>query len=191
MGSLAENALPIWIVGGLLALAAAIAFVSRRDLASLASLAVILVATLALALVERLIVTDREQIESGLYAAMDAIEQNDADGVLKWIDQGSVNLRSDAETLMSLVQVERANVAGSLRVEIDPNDAARGSTRFRGFLNGVSRSGGFRISYFDEVEVYWSKQSDRWLIDGYDVYWKGRKIDAVDSARGNRPVGSN
>lgn len=191
MGSLAENALPIWIVGGLLALMAAIVFFSRRNLTSLAAMAVILVATLALTFVERMIVTDREQIEIGLYATMDAIEANDTRSVLAWIDQGAADLRSDAEALMSIVQVERANVAGSVRIELDPNDSAQGSSRFRGFLNGVLRKGGVRISYFDDVELYWTKQSGRWLIEDYDVYWKGRKIDAVDSARGNRPVGSN
>lgn len=187
---LLENPIPILAVGGVCILAAAIVFFARRTLGALIALAVVLVATVALLVVERLVVTDRERIEAGVYSVLDAVEANDLPGVLKWIDQTSgAAVRTDAEALMPIMQVETANAAGPIEIRFNESSPERAVARFRGFVNGVSKQGGARISYFDDVELHWKKRNNQWQISSYVVYWKDRAINPVDSVRSNRPVG--
>jgi hypothetical protein len=186
---LLENPIPIIAVGGLCVLTAGILFYSRRNLATLAALVLVLLATLAFLAAERMIVTDREQIETGVYAVMDAIEQNNVAGVLEWIDPvAGAQVRSDAEVLMPLMNIETANAAGTVEITLEGDDPQVGASRFRGFLNGSLKSGGARVAFFDNVEVHWKKVNDDWRIVSYTVYWNGQQINAVESARGNRPI---
>ena len=189
MDILLENPIPIIAVGGLCTLTAGIICYSRRTLASLSALLLVLLATLAFLAVERMIVTDREQIETGVYAVMDAIEQNDNVGVLQWVDPvAGALVRADAEVLMPMMNIETANAAGTVVITLEGDDPQVGVARFRGFLNGSLKSGGARVAFFDDVEVHWRKVSDDWRIVSYVVYWNGQPINAVDSALGNRPI---
>lgn len=189
MNFLFENPLPILAIGSVCAVAAGIIFSARRTLSSLIALAVVLIATIALLVAERIVRTDREQIETGVYAVLDAVESNDLPGLLQWIDPTTgILIRSDAETLMPMMRVETANAAGAVEIRINEANADQATVRFRGFVNGVTKSGGARIGYFDDVELHWTKRDGQWRIESYVVYWQDRPINPVDSVRSNRPV---
>jgi hypothetical protein len=190
MPVLFENPLAIAVVGGLFATFALVVFLARRSLASLVALGGIIAVTLLLMLIERLVVSDREQVETGVDSVLAAVEANDLPTVLTWIDPAAVSVRADVQALMPLVKVDKARAMGEIEVTI--NDAANPPTamsRFRAFLDGVHGSSGMRVAYFNQqVDVDWVKQGDRWLINGYTAYYDDQPIDAVGSARGNRPV---
>ena len=86
MTTILENPLPTIVVGGLAATMALIVFLARRNGASLAALASVVGVTLLLVLVERFVVTDREQVENALDGVLDAIDANDVAAAFDYID---------------------------------------------------------------------------------------------------------
>ena len=183
MPTLLENPVPIYAVGAVLATLCGLAFLVRRNLPSLLACAGVVAATLLLVLVERLVVTDREQVEAAVVELMKAIEENDLPTVVAAIDPAANEVRSDAETLMPMVKVEDTG-ATSLRVEVDA--AAEPQTavaKFLGKVNGILKSSGQRVFYFDEVHLLWVKREHQWLVEDYWANSEGRSVDAVERVR--------
>jgi hypothetical protein len=189
MSMLLENPLPIAVVGALAAVMAGIVLAARRTGGALAALVGVIAATLVLLAVERLVVTDREDVENSLAGVMEAIRANDAAGLVAFIDPGAAGVRADAESLMPQMHVDVANAA-SVEVELEAApEPTRAVATFRAFLHGTHERSGTPIAYVNQqVDLEWAKSGDRWLITGYTAYFDGQPIDAVSSARGNRPV---
>ncbi len=188
MTLLLENPLPIWAAGAVLTALSLVMLLARRSLGSILMLLAVIAGTLLLVFAERLVFTEREQVEESLLQLTNAIEVNDIPAVLSLVDSTANSVRSDAENLMSQIQVRDCG-ATSIRVELDQlNEPLRATAFFRGKVDGVHSRSGARLFYFDQVEIDWQKSDDRWLIIGYRVYQRGEPIDAVKSVRGNRPI---
>lgn len=190
MSLLIENPVAIAVVGAVAATCALVMFLARRNLSSLAALVGIMALTVLLLAVEKFVVTDREAVEVGLEQVLAAVEENDLPGVLEWIDSAAVvNVKADAEALMPLVKVTAANASA---VTVEVNEAANPPTatcEFRAYLNGTHGSSGAPLLYVNQkVLIGWVKRGDRWLIDNYQAFYDDQPIDAVGSARGNRPM---
>ena len=180
MATLLENPVPICAVGAVLATLCGLAFLARRNLPSLLAFAGVVGATLLLVLVERWVVTDREEVEAAVADLLKAIEENDLPMVLAAIDPAATEVRSDAETLMPRVKVEDTG-ATSLRVEV--HTAAERQTavaKFRGKVDGIHKSSGQRAFYFEEVHLFWVKRDGQWFVEDYRVHSEGMPIDRVD-----------
>ena len=189
MPPLFENPLPILAIGALAATFAAIIFFSRRTTGSLIALAGVIVATAGLLLVERWIKTDRELVEESAEEVFAAVEANDLPAVLVWVDPAAKEIVADANNLMPTVQVEKARATGTMKIAIDGGASPPTATsRFKAFVSGTVRKQGMQLGYFDDVEIDWAKLDGQWRITGYRAFYKGQPIDAVNSARGNRPV---
>src|SRR5690606_38542231 len=147
------------------------------------------VLTLLMLVVEKLVVTDREAVEAAVVEVFDAIEANDLPGVVEWIDPAAANVKADAGRLMPEGKVSAADAAAS---EVEINDAADPPTaksQCRAYLNGVHVSSGMAMPYMNQrVDLNWVKRGNHWRITGYQAYYDDQPIDAVGSARGNRPV---
>lgn len=188
MTSLFENPIPIIAVGAVLITLCGLFFLNTRSLASLVALGVVCLVVLSLMVTERLVVTDREQVEQAVANIMLAIEQNDLPGTLALVDPAATRVRSDIEVMMPVANVEDTGFT-SLEVELTGGaDSGSAEARFQGRLDGVHKQSGHRIFYFDVVKLYWTKTAGQWLLDDYQPYWKGKPINAVGSMRGNRPV---
>jgi hypothetical protein len=187
-----DHALPIWIGGGLAALLAGMVASSRRTLGSLVALAAVVLVTLALLAVERAVVTPAEQLEQAVGEILAAIEANDVQGVLALVDHSAAGVRRDVETLMGVAQADKCHAASSVRVQWDDGVEGEGqaTTSFKGMFNGISRNGGARLAYFDQVDIRWRRSGDEgpWRMVGYTAYRDGQPLDAVESARGARFV---
>ena len=177
---LLENPVPVFAVGAVLATLCGLAFLARRNLTSFFAFLGVVALTLLLVLVERLVVTDREQIEASVVELLLAIEENDLPAVLTWIAPSATEVRGDAETLMPLVKVGDT-AAASLRVEVDGDSTA--VAKFRGKIDGIHRNSGQRVFYFEEVHLDWVKRNERWLVRDYQVHTGNLPIDAVDGMR--------
>jgi hypothetical protein len=188
MELLFENPVAIAVIGGLAATVALVVFLSRRSLGPLIALGSIIGLTLVLLVVERSVVTDREAVEYGLEDVLAAIEANDVQGVLAHIDQAAAGVRADVEALMPQIKVTNAN-AGGILVKVRPEENPPTATvMFRAFLQGTHGSSGMGVAYINQrVDIAWVKRGDRWLISDYEAYYDNQPIDAVNSARGNRP----
>ena len=188
MNTLLENPLPIYAIGAVLAAFCGLAFLARRTMPSLLALIGVVLLTLIMVVVERVVVTDAEHIKTATTALMRALEQNDLPGLLTHIDPAASQVRSDAETLMPLVQLKDTGAA-SIQVEVDSSlSPAQAECEFHAKVDGVHTRSGMRLFYFDRVQATWTKQGDRWLLTDYTPLYDGRPISAVESMRGNRPV---
>ena len=189
MSNLLESPLVPLVVGLLAATFALVVFLGRRSASSLAALAVILLLTLAAVLVEWFVVTDREMIENGIEEVLARVEANDVGGVVAWIDPAEPNVVADVRQLMPMINVEKARTTSKVEIEMAPNSPDSATSTFRGFLDGVHKNSGMRVGFFNErIDVVWKRRDGRWLISDYQAYFDGNPIDAVGSARGNRPV---
>jgi hypothetical protein len=184
MSTLLENPVPIWACGAVLTTFTAIVFFARRNLPSLIALVAIVAATLLLALTERLVVTEGEQVEAALDEVISAIKANDLAGVLKGIDPTAAGIRADAEALMPLVTIDDAG--GSLN-EIELDDATA-ATECRIRVDGIHKQSDARLFYFDRVLINWTKVDRRWLVSDYTVMYRDQVIDPVRSINSNRPA---
>jgi hypothetical protein len=189
MTTLFENPLPILVVGGLLATFAIIVFLARRSGASLAAVAAVLALTVVLLIVERLIVTEREQVEVALATMLEAIESNDVPGAIACIDPAAAQIRNDVQALMPLIKVEAANSAAEQITLDDSAQPPTATSQFQAYLRGIHQSSGTPVAYINQrVDLHWVKRGKRWLLDDYTAYYEGQPIDAVGSASGNRAI---
>ncbi len=188
LNTLLENPLPILAIGSVLATLCGLVFLSRRSLASLIVLGIVVLLTLLLLVSERLIVTPREQVETTLATLMDAVSSNDVSIVLALIDPAATTVRTDAETLMPLVDVQDTG-ATAITTDVDQASAPwTATTRCKARLRGIHHKTGATVFYFDQVDFYWVRRGDRWLLEDFAATLDGKPLDAVKSLRGNRPA---
>jgi hypothetical protein len=188
--ALVENPVLIGVIGGLLTTLALVVFLARRSLGSLVALAGAILLTLLGLVVERLVVTEREQVERAVAEVLAAVEANDLPGVLAAIDPAAAKVRGDASALMPLIKVEKARALSAVDVDFtSTRQPPMALSRFRCFLQGIHTRSGMQVGYFNQqVDIHWVKRGDRWLIEDYTAYYDNQPIDAVGSAAGNRPV---
>ena len=188
METLPENPVPICAVGAVLATLCGLAVLSRRNLASLVALAVVVSVALLLLTVELLVVTERESVEAALSEIITAVGNNQVATVVALVDPSSAEVRADVEKLMPMVKVKDTS-ATTIRTEIE-NAATPlvATTHFRGRLQGIHERTGQQLFYFDEVEITWIRRDSGWLMQDFVAYRGGKPIDAVRSLRRNRAV---
>ena len=188
MATLFENPLPIYAIGAVLTTVCGMAFLARRSLPSLLALIGVVVLTLLLVIVERVVVTEREQVETTLQLLMADVESGDIPAVLARIDSAALPMRADVEKLMPQATIKDTG-ATAVRVEVDADaEPMTATSRFRGKIDGIHRRSGMRVFFFDEVEINWVKRNDKWLAESYAVKIKGQPIDPVNTMQSNRPV---
>ena len=165
MTYLLENPLPIWTAGAIGLTLTAIVYFARRSPGSQIAVAVVVAATLVGVLVEWLVETPREQAHRTLLDVLDAVETNDLPAVLAHLSPQASVARSDAETLMPRLEIERANTAGAVEITLDDEtDPTQATARFRGLIVATDKQSGIRGAYHDGVTVVFERAGDRWLV---------------------------
>jgi hypothetical protein len=185
---LLENPIPIYFVGAVLMLITGLTFLVRRNLKSLLWLAGMVSATVLMLAVERLVVTEREQVEANLAMLLESLRENDMSGLLALIDPAAAEVRADVEAMMPEATIKDT---GATMVHIDlegSRDHPAATAQFLGRVDGIHKRSGQRVFYLDEVRLRWRKRDDRWLVEDYTAMWRGRPINAVQSMRANRPT---
>ena len=177
---LLENSVPIWTVGAALGIFAGLVFLTRRTLSSLLVLVGLVGITLLLALLEWLVVTEREEVELATHQLAAAVEANDLPVLLAFLAPTGKQVRHDAEALLPRFQVAKTHVGGQLHVEVDTAvDPRQAISRFRALFDAVDRRTGMKIVYFDEVQLHWIHQDERWLVTAYTAKFRGKTFDPV------------
>ncbi len=169
MNYLAENALPIWAVGAVLVTMALIVYLQLRTTESFLAILVILAIVGVLLVTEYLIETPREAVERTLYELADTVEANDVPGALRFLaSTAPTQIRRDVETLMPLVEVERARIIGSPKIEVEAGDEPDSATvTSRGIIVATVKQNGMKGGAEDELTMNWVRQGDRWLVEDY------------------------
>lgn len=120
-------------------------------------------------LVERLVVTDREEISDTLDGAIAALEANDIDRVLSHIDPQATGMRASVRMALANAHITDARVY-DLEVKVNrraepPVAQANFTGRVKGNYRGETGAGeGMLLRKFT---VDFRRQDDRWLMTAY------------------------
>jgi hypothetical protein len=169
MNWLAENTLTILMIGSVaLAMALFVWFQTRTNGALYGVFGVILL-TAVLALTSWLIETPREAVERSLYELAATVEANDVKGALNYLaPSADPQLRKDVETLMPLVQIDRARIIGAPEIDLEGGANVNAATvKCRGIIMAVNKKDGMKGGAEDHLVLRWVLHDNRWLIESY------------------------
>jgi hypothetical protein len=134
----------------------------------LAAMTVVATATIAMLLVERLVVTEREEIEDALVGAAQALESNDLEAVLASFEPNSPR-RGEVQSILSHVTIREARVGGDLEIHINKLTVPPSATaQFTG--RAEIRDSRGQIPYehvLRKFKVTLRRHDDRWLIHDF------------------------
>ncbi len=169
MNWLAENTLTICMIGAVALAMAAFVFSQMRTSGALYGVLGIILLTAILVLTSWLIETPREAVERSLYDLAATVEANDVRGALSYLSPTAApELRSDIETLMPLVRIERARIIGTPEIEMQgTSDSMSAIVQCRGVILAVNKQDGMKGGADDQLKLRWIRRGDRWLIDSY------------------------
>lgn len=170
-----ESPVPFIVIGAVLLTMAVIVYVQLRSMLALIGIAVVLLLTFAGVALEQVVVTERESVEAAVDGLLSDIADENLVGVLKRIDPQATAVVSDAETLMPLVKVDRANTAGDLAIEITDTTPPTATVRCRILIDAMHRNSGQRGAYLDFIDFVYIKRGDAWRLKEYSASeeWRG------------------
>lgn len=161
---LTEDVTTLLVIIGLLELALAAALYQSGRGPILWAMGGLLLLAGAAFLIERVVVTERERVESALFGAVAAVENNDLDAVLGYIGSQALEVRTMAQSRMKLVEIEEAKITDRPKIIINeltspPTATASFTGRIRGQLKMGTQYGDTFIARFDvtlrEYEGEW------------------------------------
>lgn len=170
MNWLFEDPTPLVVIGVLVEGLLAVVFVNTRQLRVAAVMAGVLVLLLAGLAVERLVVTDYEQIEAALDGTARSLRANDIPGVLARIDPQAAGMRQSAEAALNRARISDAKVK-DLHVQFHrltspPTAEAEFIGNIKGsFESGIDVGEGMVIRRF---RIQFVRRGERWLMTAYE-----------------------
>jgi Tfp pilus assembly protein PilE len=173
MNWLLENPVPAIIVGGLTAamLGGGWLQTGAKWLLYLAITAVIL--TILAVIMERVVVTDREQVTETLFEIAALVERNQVDEALKYASPKSPRVRAQAASELPLYEFSDVDIKRNLEIELLPD--ANPPTAIAEFNVSVTlsiRNSAFtnrRIPRFVEVTFY-KEEDGQWRVGAYQHF---------------------
>ncbi len=166
MSSLLENPTLVLTLGGIAAAVVLIAFFQSGRGVWLVWLAAVLFVVAALWGLERIVVTDREQIENTFYAAAAALERGDAEAVLEHVAPNAASLRSEIANRLRSARFEEVRIT-DLDIEFADRQRTSAQARASGRLS-VQSTGGLHLQPFGRVRFALVRDGDRWLFTAYE-----------------------
>jgi hypothetical protein len=156
---------PIIVVGIVLEAVLAVAFVNTRRrvvLSAMLGVAILVAAGVGL---ERLVVTDTEQIEANLDGAASALEADDLQRFKQHLSPSATKTQSRAEYALGIVQVTAFRIS-RLKITIYPlTSPPTAKARFRGAVHYQERTGMISYGiYRADFVVTLRREADAWRI---------------------------
>jgi hypothetical protein len=162
-----ENPTLVLTLGGIAAAVVLIAFFQSGRGIWLVWLGAVLVIVAALWLLERIVVTEREQIENTFYAAAAALEGGDTEAVLAHVAPSASSLRNEISSRMRSNRFEEARIT-DLAIEFADRERTAAHARASGRLS-IRSTGGLHLQPFGRVRFALVKSGDRWLFTAYEL----------------------
>lgn len=164
-----EDPLPMLLVGLVLLTFTAVLYYSTRGTGAFVAMVVIGVLTLSTLVLEQVVETPKERIESTLRGFTNAIEANDLERVLSFLHDDAFEIRKLAEDLMPQLDITAANIMNEMEVETnDPKDPTEAIVKFRGFFRATHKRHGIEGGETFPIEVHLKREGVSWLVTGYD-----------------------
>jgi hypothetical protein len=168
MNWIVESPWPVITLGVVVQVALAIALVRTGRGVYLVVMGAAAAITGAALLAERLIVTEREQVEDALESAAVALEANDPPAFMGLVSPRSPR-RAEIEYLLSRVHIRDANVGGDLEIRTNQLTSPPSATAyFTGRVEASDVRQSFPYEHMvQKFKVTLQRHNDRWLIHDY------------------------
>ena len=176
MNWLFDRPVAVGILGVILCVPIAIAWVMTGRKEVLYALAAAFAVFVGLLIMERAVVTDRETIEATLPVIMRDVETNNHQAVLGHIYSGSPQLKQQAQSELANFHFIECRITGRPTVEVNAQDNPRSATAtFNAAAAGDFKYGGESGSFTKEgpirrhIILKMRKEADgRWTVEDYD-----------------------
>ena len=169
MTTLLENPFPLLVVGMLVEAFLIGLFYATHKKVCLIPIVVVLIVVIGGVLIERAVVTEREEVESVVDQIAAALRANDAQAVLSHLSSSAQESRRRAEWALDRVQVNDASVSG---LEITINSLTSPPTakaKFSGVIKFDDRKKEFPYRvYASNFEIDFRKEGNRWMVTGHN-----------------------
>jgi hypothetical protein len=165
---LLEDSLPVIVMGVILIAALAVGFIKTGSRAPLYGLAFVILLLIGLVLLERMVVTDREQVEDVLFTIAKAVERNDIDEAIRHISPEAPGVQH-ADRELRRVNFREVDIKPNLEIEVFA-DRSPPTAEARFNVVVVGDIGGGPQRYPRYVEVTFEKQGERWVARDYQHY---------------------
>jgi hypothetical protein len=180
-----ENPFPAMVVGGItcVILGGGWLQTGRRPLLLLMIGAILL--TVGAVLLEGLVVTDREEVESTLFEIASLVEQNEIEAAMQYAYSGSPQVRQEATSELSHYHFVSVDIKPNLEIQVFPNeDPPRATADFNVVVVLGTRDGLIserRIPRYVEVTMY-REVDGQWRVSDYahDDPRRGWMVDDPD-----------
>ena len=169
MTTFIENPYPLLVVGVLVeAFLVALLYATQKKLI-LIPIAVVLVLVIGGILIERAVVTEREEVEDTIDQVAAALRANDVDAVLSHLSKSAGESRSRARWALDRLQINGAKVSG-LEITINSlTSPPSAKAKFSGVIKFDDRKKEFPYRVYDsKFEFELRKEGNRWMVTGHD-----------------------
>lgn len=168
MTAILENPLPAIFLGVVVEGVLVALLLGTRKKIWLAPILGVLVLAVGLVVVERLVITEREEVEYTVDSIATALVANDVGAVLSHLSDSAHESRARAEWAMGRVQIDSASVSG---LEITVNELTSPPTAkavFSGVIKFEDRKKEYPYkAYASRFELEFRKEGERWKVTGH------------------------
>lgn len=169
MSQLWEDPLLVVAAGVLVVALLAVVFYQTGQARVLGAMAGVALLVVLGVLLERVIVTPREEVEATLAAMAAALEAQDADGVLEHVRTGATDLDGRLRQAVADFEITEARVRG---LKITLSDDARRPTARAEFVGSLAldarRAQVPYEHYVRRLTVFFEKAETGWQVTGYE-----------------------
>ena len=165
-----EDPVPAMIVGGLTAAILGGGWIQTGRKSLLYVMIVVILLTVALVVVERVVVTPREQVKDTLFEIARLVAENDIEAASSYAYSGAPQIRQAAIAELSLYQFQSVDIKRNLKIKVEPDrDPPRATADFNVVVTMGTRDGFIserRIPRYVEITMY--READgQWRVADY------------------------
>ena len=166
-----EQPLVILFLGIVLVAALAGGFIQTGRRPLLFAMLAVIALTAGLLVLERIVVTQVEQVESTLHQIAAHLERNDVNAVVKMISEGAPELRNEARQKMGLIEISQVRIKNNLKVEIvKDQEPPVAEARFNAVIRGTDRLGQYGDQAYPRFFIVNLRLEDeQWRVRSYEV----------------------
>ena len=175
MTLLLENPVPAMIVGGLTAAILGGGWLQTGRKWLLYLMVVVILLTVGAVVVERTVVTDREQITTTLHKIAALVERNQIGAAVEYAYSGSPDVRSEAQAELSKYEFSEVDIKSNLEIQVYAEERPPRAVAEFNVTAQISTRGGpiqisdRRIPRYVEVTFY-QEEDGAWRVGEYAHY---------------------
>ncbi len=171
MSWVVEQPVVILFVGAFLLAATGAIWVQTRDRRALAAVGSVVMLTALWFVVERLVVTDVEQVKQTIRSIANELENNDVEAVLNYISAESPPLREEVQSTLEFVNVKKVSIKRNLTATVTRRTAfTSAEARFNAVATVEDRRGLFGTQVIPRfLVVRLRKEGEHWRVRSYEM----------------------